>query len=266
MHEAQMHENNIFLTLTYSDSELTTSALDYKHWQLFLKRLREKRTRGVKDKLLLRQLKIPSMVTGEYGEKTKRPHWHALLFNYWPKDAKPFRKTETGHQVYKSKEIEDLWGKGFIEFGEVTLDSANYVARYAAKKLVHGQDQDHQYHPIHRTSSRYGIGRSFIEKHWKDVFNYGYVVLPNGQKASIPRYYIDWLEKNKPEEYKEFICTVRLKQQAEMEIKARKEELDYLSEIMTHRKGRHGYPKTRSQVKHTILQSKFKNLQEKLKL
>ena len=27
------------------------------------------------------------MVTGEYGEKNKRPHWHVILFNYRPKDA-----------------------------------------------------------------------------------------------------------------------------------------------------------------------------------
>ena len=74
-----------------------------------------------------------------------------------------------------------------FEFGSVTLESAGYVARYAAKKLAHGKDDEHDYHPIHRTSCKRAIGRSWIEKYYQHTFDHGLVVLPNGQKSKIPR-------------------------------------------------------------------------------
>ncbi len=40
-HEAQMHEANCFLTLTY-DQVPDHGTLDLKHWQLFAKKLRKK--------------------------------------------------------------------------------------------------------------------------------------------------------------------------------------------------------------------------------
>ena len=49
------------------------------------------------------------MVTGEYGEKNKRPHWHVILFNYRPKDATYKYTTDQGEKVYDSQEIQQLW-------------------------------------------------------------------------------------------------------------------------------------------------------------
>jgi len=76
VHEAKMHEDNSFITLTYSNNNLKSDKLIYKDYQDFMKRLRSSNPHK----------EIGMFVTGEYGEKTKRPHWHALLFNYRPDD------------------------------------------------------------------------------------------------------------------------------------------------------------------------------------
>ena len=266
IHEAKTHENNIFLTLTYDNDHLTSNKLVYLDFQLFMKSLREKVTRGITDPELKKQLYIPFMVTGEYGEKNKRPHWHVILFNYRPKDATYKYTTEQGEKVYDSQEIQQLWKKGQIEFGSVTLDSAGYVARYAAKKLVHGKDDEHDYHPIHRTSCKRAIGRSWIEKYYQHTFDHGFVVLPNGQKSKIPRYYVDWLKKNHPEEWEKYVTTIRLDLQNKGQLKSKKDELDYFATLLSYRGDGAPRPLTRSKVEETILKSKFKQLQERLKL
>lgn len=266
VHEAKMHEDNIFLTLTYNEENLESPYLQYYDFQRFMNTLRKNVTRDVTCPDLKKKLFIPYMVTGEYGEKNKRPHWHAILFNYRPKDQKYKYTTDLGEKVYESAELTRLWGKGNIEYGSVTMDSAGYVARYAAKKLVHGQDQEHLYHPIHKTSSKRAIGRSWIEKYCKHTFENGFIVLPNGQESKIPRYYVDWCKEHHPELYKHYITKVRPKIQAQAEAKARKEELEFLTQHLSYKGGRGAYPKSKTKVKETILKRKFKRLQENLKL
>lgn len=259
-HETRMHPSSIFITLTYSDEHLESPRLIYSHWQTFIKDLRN----HVDYKTLSTQ-KITCMVTGEYGDKNKRPHWHAIIFNYAPDDAKILRETDRGDIVYTSETLSNIWNKGLVEFGSVTLDSANYVARYAAKKLSHGKDQDHNYHPLHRTSSRRAIGRSWIEKNFKHTFENGFVVLPNGQQSKIPRYYVDWAKQHQPEAWLYYVTKLRPEIQKTQELKQRKEDTQWISELFSKNPG-DPRPLTRPKVKETILTNKFKRLQERLKL
>lgn len=267
VHEAEMHpDNNSFITLTYSDAHLSSSRLHLPDFQQFMQDLRDHVGYSPESR-------IGVMYTGEYGEQTKRPHWHAILFNYSPPDLKKFRTTERGDHVFTSELIDEIWGKNDSskkpsEIGDVTIESAGYVARYAAKKLVHGQDQDHDFHPIHKTSSKNAIGRRWIEKYWKQTFNNGYVIEKNSkQKLPIPRYYVDWLKKHNPSEYIRYVTEKREETIALAEANARKDELIHLANMFSHEgsKCRH-YPLPRKEVKHRVLQSKFKTLQEKLKL
>lgn len=260
VHEAKMHEQNIFLTLTYNDENLKSPKLDYRDFELFMKRLREHESRNS-----LESDYISFMVTGEYGDRTKRPHWHALLFNYSPDDGKLKYTTDLDHEVFTSEKLRRIWKKGNIEYGSVTMESAGYVARYAAKKLSHGRDGSHDYEPIHNTSKKRAIGRSWIEKYYQHTFDNGFVVLPNGQTAQIPRYYVDWVKKNKPEVFRKYITGIANENKKKAEIKARKEELDFYTTALN-AIGSGVSPITRSKVKNTILKSKFKRLQEKLKL
>ena len=197
-HEAQLYRNNVFITLTYNEENIGNNKLDYRDFQLFIKRLRE----TVDEKLSY-------MVCGEYGSKTKRMHWHAIIFNYRPKDAIPHYKTELGDQVYTSHALTELWGKGNTEFGSVTFKSAAYVARYATKQLEHGNDSEHSFKPIFKTSRHRAIGKAWLEKYYKDIFNYGSVILSGGKKTSIPRYYEKWMQKFHFEEYISYLTKVK---------------------------------------------------------
>lgn len=264
VHESQMHENNIFLTLTYSDAHLTSPRLHLEDLQQFMRDLRDHVGHSPESR-------IGCMYTGEYGELNKRPHWHLLLFNYAPPDQIKFRTTERGESVFKSQEIDSLWGKNDAEtrpseIGTLTMDSAGYVARYAAKKLVHGKDQDHDFHPIHKTSSKNAIGKRWIEKYWKQTFENGYVLHPtNFSKLPIPRYYEDWLKKEIPSEYVRYVTEIRPKSIALAEENARKEEQIYLANMLSRNWG-DPRPTSRADVKLKILHRKFQQLQEKLKL
>ena len=235
-----------------------------------MKRLREQHTREITDPDLKKEMAISFMVTGEYGEQTKRPHWHAILFNYSPPDLTYSHTTERGDKIYTSKIIEELWGfndseKVPNEIGSVTIDSAGYVARYAAKKLVHGEDQEHDYHPIHKVSLKNAIGRRYVEKNYETIFRRGFVYLPNGQKTKIPRYYVDWLKKHKPEAYVRYVTELRLHLQKEAEKKNREKEIRFFTELANAPVG-FSMPITESKMQLTILKQKFKKLQEKLKL
>lgn len=255
VHEAKMHEDNIFLTLTYSDENLESPKLIYKHWQKFIQDLRDQQNHKP----------IGYMVTGEYGDLNKRPHWHAILFNYAPSDRKLDRTTERQEQIYTSETLTNLWNKGKTEYGSVTMDSAGYVARYSAKKLVHGYD-GHEYEPIHKTSSKHAIGKKWIEQNYKHTLENGLVYLPNGSPSKIPRYYLDWAKKNQPQYYQYYLINVLPRIIKLTEEQNLKEETQYLAQAEKTFGNKTPYPTSRSKVKETILQLKFKRLQEKSKL
>ena len=70
-HEAQQHDHNVFITLTYDDDHLPEDrGLHHEDFQKFMKRLRKARTGQ----------KIRYFMCGEYGGLNDRPHFHALLF------------------------------------------------------------------------------------------------------------------------------------------------------------------------------------------
>lgn len=255
VHEAQMHEENAFITLTYDDAHLTSPKLIYADFQKFMKRLRfanANKTLGL-------------FVTGEYGELNKRPHWHALIFNWRPNDLTKLYTNHNGDQVYASDHLSNLWGCGMAEVGSVTFESAGYVARYAAKKLVHGHDADHDYHPISKKSQKNAIGKKYLEKYYTDIFNYGYVEV-NGLKLSIPRYYEKWFQKHKPEEYLEYVYQVKTSKQARAEAISEAAAIEYRkTSELRQANGNFTVPITEKQVKTVLINEKFKRLQQHLK-
>lgn len=283
VHEAQMHESNAFVTLTYSDEHLTSAKLQYRDFQLFVKRLRKHvfdqflKSYGIENwKLLTKKEKseiyeshkIGIFVTGEYGDRTKRPHWHACIFNWQPTDKTPKYTTDRGDQVYESETLSNLWGKGISEFGSITFDSAGYCARYAAKKLTHGQD-GHEFEPISKKSSKHAIGKRWLEKYWTDVFNHGQIVLQNGQTCGIPRYYEKWLKNNKPQEWEKYATKRKTEKIRAAKEKSDKEFNEFIK-IFEERAARQGLattkPVTRQESRRIILEQKFNQLQKNLKL
>lgn len=260
VHEAQMYENNSFITLTYDDEHLKSPKLQYRDFQLFMKRLR----------FAYPNSQIGCFVTGEYGEKNKRPHWHAILFNWSPPDQEFLRSNERGDRIFKSPVLDRLWGnndpiKKPNEVGSVTFESAGYCARYAAKKLVHGNDCDHEWHPISKKSSKHAIGKKWLEKFWPDVFNYGYIII-NGEKISVPRYYEKWLQKNHPTEWVRYVTQIKSDKNKTAALRAEKEQQEWLKIQLSRQYWKKGLI-TRTQARKKILDQKFKEqLQAHLKL
>jgi len=269
VHEAKVHDKNAFITLTYSDENLKSPKLEYRDFQLFMKKLRK-----------VQNEPIGYFVTGEYGDKTKRPHWHAILFNYDFPDNKALRTNERGDRVYTSETLNKIWSHGMAEIGSVTFESAGYCARYAAKKLCHGKDSDHDYHPISKKSSKHAIGKKYLEKFWPDIFRYGYIILPDGQQCSIPRYYEKWFENKEKKEMLpngtypidavfarerwRYVTETKQRKIEEASSKSFTQQLEHLEANSS--RGLKGHQRTRNQARRAITESKFKQLQSKLKL
>ena len=212
MHEAQMHEENCFITLTFSDDHLDPSgSLDKSDFQKFMKRLRKR----FKDK------KIRYLHAGEYGEITGRPHHHAILFGIDFPDKEYLRDTKTGHKVWTSQILQEIWSDtdrdspfygeplGLHEIGDVTFESAAYVARYCCKKLnepnpLITKDKYDEYGRIkeyNTMSRRPGIGLDWLKKYGKtDIWNKDTVVV-RGVECKPPKYYSQQYELTNPEEY-----------------------------------------------------------------
>lgn len=215
MHEAQLWEKNCFITLTYEDPPPWNS-LVHSDFQKFMKRLR-KRFKGDKEIVDDRTGKSTSPIrfymAGEYGSARGRPHYHACIFNFAFEDLKFLRRTNSGSDLYRSTQLESLWPHGYSSVGDVTFESAAYVARYVMKK----QNQDKDVHaPVdletgevierlpeyNRMSLKPGIGANFVDKYKSDVFPNDYVVV-NGHKAKPPRYYFKRLEQQDPDLYEQ---------------------------------------------------------------
>lgn len=256
VHEAQMHSDNCFITLTYSDENLKSPKLHYPDFQYFMRKVRK-----------LKNEPIGMFVTGEYGEQTKRPHWHAIIFNWCPSDRVPHYKTIQGHQVYTSKTLTKIWGKGHAELGSVTIDSAGYCARYAAKKLVHGYDDEHDYHPISKKSQKHAIGKKWLEKYWPDVFTHGRLILKDGSQTTIPRYYEKWLQKHHPEAWIYYVTATKHENCKKAEEANSRETQEWLKECFArYAAGKLSPSRSPREAKIIIQESKFKLLQANLKL
>lgn len=155
MLEAMDHEHSSFVTLTYADDNIPRSAkgvpeVRVRDAQLFMKRLRKK----------LGQQKIRHFITGEYGGKTHRPHYHAILFNYSP----CMRGTATSScQCGPCSDIREAWGLGFTLNGSMSSQSAEYVARYVVKKSFDQDDKIGRAREFQIMSKNPGIGFRRVE-------------------------------------------------------------------------------------------------------
>jgi hypothetical protein len=183
MHESQMHDFSSFVTLTYEGEDIAAS-LNYRDFQLFAKRLRRKMG------------PFRFYMCGEYGERFRRPHFHALLFGMFFDDRQFHSTVGSGFKIYRSGLLESLWPHGFSSIGDVTFESAAYVARYVCKKVT-GPLADAHYltnegecltPEFTRMSLKPGIGATWLDKYCSDVFPRDYVTV-RGVKSKPPRYY-----------------------------------------------------------------------------
>lgn len=212
VHEAQLHDENCFITLTYSDENLPyLNTLVKSHFQDFMKRLRERTGKYSSNG----DVGIRYMMCGEYGSENHRPHYHAILFNYDLPDKKHWKVTDAGEKLYRSELLESTWGLGYCSVGSVTFESAAYVARYCLKKVT-GPDASRKYEVIDEStgevlgerlteyaamSRRPGLGKRWIERYGRQTLRRDVVVM-RGVEMRPPQYYDQHLEGLYPDDVK----------------------------------------------------------------
>lgn len=169
-HESLYHEQNCFLTLTYATPPEKLSVPDT---QRFMR------------KLIKRVPNVRYFMCGEYGEKTGRPHYHAVIFGAdflgasYPIDG----------VMYGNKLLENIWGHGQVTIGNLTMASACYVAGYVNKKLG---DTD----TFQTMSKRPPIGYQWAVDN-QDTLRRNEKVIIEGSELPIPKVYFEWSECTK---------------------------------------------------------------------
>lgn len=131
---------------------------------------------------------------GEYGDHRGRPHYHAVFFGWDFPDRVPVKNNPgTQHLLYDSAFLRERWGKGAVRVGDLTAESAAYVARYTLKK-AYGEDNAKEYlwtgriPPFNLCSK--GIGRDWFAEFHTDIFPCDFVVdEATKAKCPVPRFY-----------------------------------------------------------------------------
>lgn len=200
-----MEEENCFLTLTYNDESLPEDySLNKKHFPAFMKRLRER----------LNGKRISYYHCGEYGDKTRRPHYHAALFGYSPSDRR-LHSIQDGNRLYTSEQLTSCWNLGHVLVGELTFHSASYITRYVTKKLS-GPLAEGGYDvldiptgevlsqsPEYATMSRNpAIGKRWIQEYAREVLRSDSLVI-NGKECKPPIYYDRYLAEHYPAQHEQ---------------------------------------------------------------
>lgn len=242
MHETSQHEQCCFITLTYDEDNVPTTdwrPLDDQHkdfargigslpertlfpadLQKFIKRLRRHleyvpASGLVNGKSYARNLrtwfdhagKIRYYAVGEYGSKTRRPHYHIMIFGWSPSD-KVALKVHNGNPVYISKQLQALWSHGYSSVSDVSPYVARYAARYVTKKFARLNDSpdltDLSVVPEFTLQSvrNGGIGATWFDKYGCAACLRGLCTARCGDRISnyaIPQYYYSRLRKLHPE-------------------------------------------------------------------
>lgn len=216
MHEASLHDTNYFVTLTYNDwhlpigeflsSETPGEVVDVTLRRCdvvsFIKRYREyeRRTFG--------NTNIKVFYCGEYGDLTKRPHYHVILFGITPLSDRYLWRKKDNFLYYRSSVLEDLWSDkygniGNVEFSDVSFETCAYTARYVLKKqlgesrkeiLEYAETVDLplQEEPFIGMSRRPGIGKAYYDLHKGEIYDDDSVQYQRQFKlfsSKPPRYY-----------------------------------------------------------------------------
>lgn len=203
VHEASLHSQNCFITLTYSPEHFPEfGSLNKDDFVLFMKRLRHKFGEGIR-----------FYMCGEYGERLGRPHYHAILFNFDFPDRSLW-SVRDGVKLYTSKLLSELWPFGFSTIGDVTFESAAYTARYIMKKQTgdravsylvlgdFGEILGERLPEYNNMSRRPGIGRQWFEKFKGDVFPKDFITM-RGVKMRAPKFYDRIFDVDNPDDFED---------------------------------------------------------------
>jgi hypothetical protein len=166
MLESFLHSENAFVTLTYADDGV--KELSISDYQLWLKRFRK----------AIEPRKVRYFITGEYGEKFGRPHYHAALFGYPSCLLGGNQKGEC--QCLACLTIRNTWTHGHVMVGTLEPRSAAYVAGYVIKKRRGSVSAMRKIEFFSRMSLAPGIGAGAMVSVGQSMERYGLNSIPPG--------------------------------------------------------------------------------------
>lgn len=167
--EYQNSSAAVFATFTYDDEHLPLT-LQKTHVSAYLKKLRKQFTN-----------KLRFFASGEYGEHTQRPHYHAIIY---------------GASQHTAPQLEKAWEQGHVKIDPATLANIAYTAGYCSKKIGYKRQQHqrldtatgntYQWQPPFILMSRNpGIGAQA-----KQYLNsWRLYAVKDGHKMPVPRYF-----------------------------------------------------------------------------
>lgn len=173
-----------FITITYDTVHVPITDAGYmsakkEDVQKFMKRLRFRvHTRFLNNeyKLMVDEPIIKYYLVSEYGGRTTRPHYHAIIFN-----------------VPDPYDIEETWQRGHIRFDPVTPASIGYCLKYMDKPRLIPMHKNDDREPEFSLMSK-GLGANYINDqtkayHLADLQNRACLTIEDGKKIPMPRYY-----------------------------------------------------------------------------
>jgi hypothetical protein len=192
-HEYLDSDSAYFITLTYNDIYLPRTkqgypTLEKKHVQDYIKRLRNSHVAYVVRELGHKKCEVKNVskpiryfAVGEYGSKTRRPHYHILLFNM---------------DIANTDPIGTKWKFGHVDCGTVTGSSINYTTKYMFKQWF---KKDKRVRPFTLMSKKPIIGQNYLDKYGKYHIINGELTTRdmNGRSRRLPKAYLQRLFTNK---------------------------------------------------------------------
>lgn len=174
MQEDKRSNSSHFITLTYDTEHVPITkngymSLSKRDVQLFIKRLRKAQTSKVfNSDGKKRADPIKYYAAGEYGGKTRRPHYHIILFNG------------------ELEKIQLCWQLGNVHYGVVSAASVGYTLKYMSKPQKGALHANDDRVPEFSLMSK-GIGENYltpemVKWHKADDVNRVYATTLDGKK------------------------------------------------------------------------------------
>ena len=139
---------------------------------------------------------------GEYGEKTHRPHHHAIIFGEnFEDDRIEIEKSKSGKIQYWSKTLSDLWACGRVSVQDLNPANAVYISQYSLKKFKNNE-LNKRYKTIMSFSNKNKMNAKWVRRNHKEIIK-GYLTDIDGKKYKIPKSYIENLKNSKEKKYRE---------------------------------------------------------------
>ena len=221
--ELRTSASAFFVTLTYADENLTwcnsgAPTLNKTDLQNYWKRLRKAHKKRDNNK-------IKYFACREYGTITKRPHYHAIIYNAY------------------SQDIIDTWEDGHVHVGNVTQDSIAYTTKYIMKENEDYQEQfrDDPTFIRERAYISKGLGKGYtdnehIKKYHQENLEANYLQDSKGFKYAMPRYYRERLYTEEQKEQIKFITQKQIDEQEEITFKEEQEDPNHYKKLIQQQK------------------------------